>query len=330
MINRERTGLNIFERFRKDLELPKFKEKSAKKPKNSWSSSFIARAPRADFDPQPFPLGNPREPVLQVAQGSQDEGYWDGIPNPIAETYIRQHQSFMTAIEHTPEFPWIYRKVIRMVKWFGAWLHRKKHGKNYHVAQHSIEDFFLHVKNTREELRKIGKRYESYRSLVEKAEANGQKALAEKLLAEADVIGLETQMFAAGLKQAISEEMLIKFVMESPRGLRLDWIGHFARIIPDEVLGVKKKCDEMYIFDNYVILHYDPEGKSFAQTEEERKRELARKRDPILFGVLEKSRKLYFIGDWIDEYCDLTWDQLVDALDKQEVEKAYITETVTA
>lgn len=42
-----------------------------------------------------------------------------------------------------------------------------------------------------------------------------------------------------------------------------------------------------------------------------RKRGGGKRKDPILFGVIAGSNKLYFIGDWIDEYCDLRFDDVV-------------------
>lgn len=43
-----------------------------------------------------------------------------------------------------------------------------------------------------------------------------------------------------------------------------------------------------------------------------RKRGGGKRKDPILFGVIAGSNKLYFIGDWIDEYCDLRFDDVVN------------------
>ena len=51
-------------------------------------------------------------------------------------------------------------------------------------------------------------------------------------------------------------------------------------------------------------------------TERQIKRE-AREKDPILFGTFQDLstgsivERFYFIGDWVDEYCDLTLDKLV-------------------
>ena len=38
------------------------------------------------------------------------------------------------------------------------------------------------------------------------------------------------------------------------------------------------------------------------------------KKDPILFGVLENSKKLYYIGDWKDDYCTLTLEDMFNEL----------------
>lgn len=32
---------------------------------------------------------------------------------------------------------------------------------------------------------------------------------------------------------------------------------------------------------------------------------------------MENSRKLYYIGDWEDEYCDLTLDKFLDTISKE-------------
>ena len=85
--------------------------------------------------------------------------------------------------------------------------------------------------------------------------------------------------------------------------------------------------NELEVFDNYVILYYDPEGTVYKETAYEE----AKRRDPIIFGVIAGSKKLYYVADWVDEYCDLTLDAFVDALgiekddlhfDAEEIKKA--------
>ena len=54
-------------------------------------------------------------------------------------------------------------------------------------------------------------------------------------------------------------------------------------------------------------------------------REEAKRKDPILFGVLAGSRKLYYITDWVDEYCDLSLEKFVDTIGVKKEEIKRIT-----
>jgi hypothetical protein len=77
-----------------------------------------------------------------------------------------------------------------------------------------------------------------------------------------------------------------------------------------DVIEKIAKASELEVFDNYVIVHYDPKGKNRQDTAKEE----YKKRDPIVFGVIAGSNKLYYITDWIDDYCDLTLEKFVDTL----------------
>jgi hypothetical protein len=142
------------------------------------------------------------------------------------------------------------------------------------------------------------------------AKKNGQTALVEKIKELREIHLLESQLFALDFIKVITEEQMVKFAYDCERGLRLDWIQNFTRSIPEDVIKQKEKADSLKLFDNYVILHYDPLNKSNQLTKEE----IEKKKDPILFGVFKESRKLYYIGDWKDELCDLTFDQLIDKI----------------
>jgi hypothetical protein len=115
-----------------------------------------------------------------------------------------------------------------------------------------------------------------------------------------------------GLKKYVTEKQVIDFYEKvgQDKNLKLTWIKNFGRIIPEEVYKIKKDVDERKIFDNYVILHYDPANNGEKLT----KKEVEKKKDPILFGVIKNSRKLYFIADWKDEYCDLTLEEMFKVL----------------
>lgn len=181
----------------------------------------------------------------------------------------------------------------------------------------SIEAFFTSVKNSAEELTIVKNRVDGYVKALEKLNSLGQTALYETMKVEVEIHKAEAQLDAIGMKKYITEDSIIQFIRKSEKSLRLDWIKNFVRMIPDDVADKKIKADERHIFDNYVILHYDPNNTGRELTTEEKEKML----DPILFGVLVGSRKLYFIGDWIDEHCDLTLNEVIKHLGESHIKE---------
>ncbi len=178
-----------------------------------------------------------------------------------------------------------------------------------------IIEFFKSVKNSASELKIIEERYKSFEIAHEYLKKTGQKAVLETVSAEIEIYRSETQLFAAGFKRLITEQNAIEFAKKAPRKVKLDWIQNYVRSIPEKITNEKVKLDEKNIFDNYVIMHYDPDGKGSEMTEQDKQRA----KDPILFGVIAGSTKLYYIGDWIDEYCDLTFDKMIEVLGKKAI-----------
>lgn len=174
----------------------------------------------------------------------------------------------------------------------------------------SIEEFFSSVKNTAKELEVVKERALGYERAMVNAKKAGQAALYEKLAAGLNAFRMETQLVSIGLTKYIEEDTIVEHYKKSKVGLRLDWVKNFTRVIPESIVAVKARADELGIFDNYVVLHYDPTAKAFSETKEE----VAARKDPILFGLMNDRTQLYFVGDWIDEYCDLTLDKLAEAI----------------
>ena len=92
-------------------------------------------------------------------------------------------------------------------------------------------------------------------------------------------------------------------------------LENYEREIPDEIVNliaeVKDKFDQLYVvFTDYT-------GKVERQIEKER-----REKDPILFGTFQNQAdrtvidRFYYLGDWEDEYCDLTLDKMVNETEK--------------
>ena len=188
--------------------------------------------------------------------------------------------------------------------------------------------FFSLVKASSKESVAVYKdRVSKYLTALHNATNTGQTALQEELIRGLITNRYESVLYAEGCYYAVTEEQVAKFASQCEKGLKLSYLKNFSRPIPQEVIDKIARMNELEVFDNYVILYYDPEGKIYKETT----REEAKRRDPIIFGVIAGSTKLYYVADWIDEYCDLTLDAFVDSLgiekedlhfDAEEIKKA--------
>lgn len=149
------------------------------------------------------------------------------------------------------------------------------------------------------------------------ATVNGQTALIEKMNKEKTRIDKELSFIKSGYSKYLLEEDIVKFSKFAKRRIKLDWIKNFVRVIPENIRDKVGKLEKKQLFDNYVILHYDPDDTGTQETEAE----IERRKDPIIFGVTQTSRRLYYIGDWIDDYCDLTLDGLLKTMGEKEARK---------
>ena len=75
-----------------------------------------------------------------------------------------------------------------------------------------------------------------------------------------------------------------------------------------DVAKKKIDTDKLLVFDNYAVLYYDPNIDPFRKIkDEEVKRKAA---DPILFGMITGSNKLYYVTDWIYDDDDITIEKV--------------------
>ena len=207
-------------------------------------------------------------------------------------------------------------KTVAFFKRFLGYLSRNSSKDEEKLYSLDILSFFAEVKGlakNSQEAEKYMDRAAGYIKAIKSADLAGQNALKERLLGGLIINKYESVLNAIGKYYVIKEEDVVNFAKNTPKGLALDYIKNYIRPIPTEVINEITKMNELEIFDNYVILHYDPDRKSFKETF----RELERRRDPILFGVIKGSKKLYYITDWIDEYCDLTLDKFVEVLQRE-------------
>jgi hypothetical protein len=215
---------------------------------------------------------------------------------------------FVTSNDGNTE-SWDTHKVNIFIRWWRMivlFFAKKRHYEN-------IYDFFMDFQGKVQNLNVVVEMSDYYKEALKQAHESGQKALVDRIQDMIDIFKFETLLFAMRLTKFVTEEQICDFYVKKAGGnkaLQLTWIKNFVRIIPSDVLELKKKVDKQKIFDNYVILHYDKKGTGSEMT----KKEKEIKKDPILFGVIIKSKKLYYIADWKDEVCDLTLDKMFSEL----------------
>lgn len=301
MISKDGKSLNVFDNFFIDRELPKYKKEKVGSLDNemlstpSESSGFGNDGFNTNFGGV-------------IRHRPEDEALWNGISVETKSKYLRivgaQLYDYIVGIKPIPRSKNIFKRWL--LKKLIAYVRKKLYPENSNPSE--VNDFFINVKQSLAEIAVVDNYKKMYDEALGDAKKAGQKALVEKIKNQIEVFANETKLIALGNIKYITDEQLIEFVKKCERGLRLDWIKNFTRDIPKEVLNKKILCDDRGVFDNYCILHYDPDGKSSELTEKEKER----RKDPILFGLLKGSKKLYYVGDWIDEFCDLTFDKIIE------------------
>lgn len=200
----------------------------------------------------------------------------------------------------------------------------KKRADKFDVVKYFAD---IHMAS-KENSDKYVNRISEYINCIGIAETTGQIALKEQLFGQMVINKYESILYANGYDKLITEDVMVKLTKKAPKALSLTYISNYTRTIPLDIIKKKMILDDLEIFDNYVVLHYDPNGKSYAQTVEERKKEVDKAKDPILFGVIAGSNKLYYVGDWEDEYCNLRLENVVDIVGQEEVTKHYLKEVI--
>lgn len=221
-------------------------------------------------------------------------------------------------INVTPSNGESWREIPIKKSWYDIFTFKSKK-KNEVKKTTTILSFFTslaHSLNDLKTLQDIGIHYET---LIANAAKAGQTALVDKLKLRLESAKSEIQLVTLNLNKFLTEEQIVDFYNQTQkdRNLKLTWIKNFIKPIPSKILEIKTKLDEQYVFDNYVILHYDPNNDATDLTGHEKKERKKREKDPILFGLIKDSRRLYYVGDWIDDYCNLTLDTVIEQLQEK-------------
>lgn len=153
--------------------------------------------------------------------------------------------------------------------------------------------------------------YDNCLILIEKYRRSGQRDALRKLLFQIDCIEKERELVKAGINTFVYEDDITEYIENvAGRAVKIIDIENYQRDIPDDIVDIIEQVGNL--FDKMYIVFTDYTGK-----EEKRIKNERREKDPILFGTFRNedlrhiSERFWYLGDWVDEYCDLTLDKMV-------------------
>lgn len=180
------------------------------------------------------------------------------------------------------------------------------------------QEYFEQVKErkhhiTDEELIKV---YDNCLELLNKYKITGQRKGIRKLLFHLECIEKEREVVKMGIDTFIYRDDIEEYIDTVAKDtVKIIELENYERELPDEIVNLIAKVKDK--FDQLYIVFTDYTGKVAKRIEKER-----RTKDPILFGTFQnlQSRtvidRFYYLGDWEDEYCDLTLDKMVNETEK--------------
>ena len=165
---------------------------------------------------------------------------------------------------------------------------------------------------TDEDLSKI---YDNCLELLNKYKITGQTSGMRKLLFHLESVEAEREIVKMGITTFIYRDDIEEYIDNIAKDtVKIIELENYEREIPDEIVDIIQQVKDK--FDQLYILFTDYTGKVERQIEKER-----RQKDPILFGTFQDEKtktvidRFYFLGDWEDEYCDLTLDKMVNEVE---------------
>lgn len=154
---------------------------------------------------------------------------------------------------------------------------------------------------------------------LKKYMTTGQKKGAKELYSSALYLEKEMQLVNKDITKYVLREDIDNYIDKvADDCVVVIELENFTRDIPDDLIDIV--ADTKDIFDQFYVVFTDYTGEERKKVEKEK-----RDKDPILFGNVfvdgRVSSKMYFIGDWVDEYCDLTLDKMIGEIAKKEKKK---------
>ena len=156
--------------------------------------------------------------------------------------------------------------------------------------------------------------YDNCLTLINKYKITGQSVGLQKLIFHLECIEREREIVKAGIDTFIYRSDIEDYIDNIAKDtVKIIELNRYERELPDEIVNVVEKVGPL--FNQMYVVFTDYTGKVERQVEKS-----LRSRDPILFGVFQDLvsqsvvERFYYLGDWVDEYCDLTFDKMVSEI----------------
>lgn len=151
---------------------------------------------------------------------------------------------------------------------------------------------------------------------LQKYKITGQKKAAKLLYAKALYLEKEYNLLTHGVTKYVLRSDVEQYIQNIANDcVVLIELENYERDIPDDIC--EKVASVADYVDKFFVCFTDYTGETRSKVAQEK-----REKDPILFAsIFEDGRvspKLYFIGDWVDDYCDLTLDRMIGEIAKKE------------
>ena len=193
----------------------------------------------------------------------------------------------------------------------------------YNVEDVTPSVYFEYVKNMKKDIadENLHVVADNCLKLLAKTKLTGQLSVAKKIVEQYELIMRELKAASYGFNTIVYKSDIEKFIKKiASHPVKIIELENYSREIDDSILDRLLIAKENNLFDEYYIVFTDYTGEETKKIAKER-----RDKDPILFGAFKSQDKnsipeerFFYIGDWIDEYCDLTLEEMLTQYEAKE------------
>lgn len=183
--------------------------------------------------------------------------------------------------------------------------------------------YFNHVKNMKKDIEdeNLQSVADNCLILLKKAKLTGQTKVAKKIFDQYSLIMRELNAAKYGFDTIVYKSDIEKFITEiAAHAVKIIELEKYPREVDDSVIDKLMIAKDNELFDEYYVVFTDYTMESTKTVAKER-----RDKDPILFGAFKSKdgndiveKRLFYIGDWTDEFCDLTLEEMLTQYEKKE------------